>query len=279
MSKTNTGLVAYAKAQLGKPYWYGTFGNTSSYALYKSKKSQYPDNYRWDCKDNQPGTNPSKQLGVKVHDCVGLIKGYLWCDSAEGSPKYNSKQDVSANGMYSVCTRKGTITTMPEVPGVLVFMDHHVGVYIGDGYVIEAKGHKYGVVKTALKGRGWTKWGYCPYITYEEAPKKPTTQPTTKPSSSGKKTVAEIAKEVIEGKWGNGDERKKKLKAAGYDYNAVQKEVNKQLSSGTKKKSITEIAKEVIAGKWGNGATRKAKLEKAGYNYLEVQKEVNRLLK
>ena len=109
---------------------------------------------------------------------------------------------------------------------------------------------------------------------------KPTTAPTTKPSSSSKKTVAEIAKEVMEGKWGNGDERKKKLKAAGYDYNAVQKEVNKLVSASTsKKKSVTEIAKEVIAGKWGNGATRKAKLEKAGYNYNEVQKEVNRLLK
>ena len=44
-----------------------------------------------------------------------------------------------------------------------------------------------------------------------------------------KKTVSEIAKEVITGKWGAGDTRKAKLKAAGYDYNAVQKEVNKLL--------------------------------------------------
>ena len=39
--KTNTGLVAYAKAQLGKPYWYGTFGQTASEALYKDKSRQY----------------------------------------------------------------------------------------------------------------------------------------------------------------------------------------------------------------------------------------------
>ncbi len=38
-----------------------------------------------------------------------------------------------------------------------------------------------------------------------------------------------VAKEVIAGKWGNGDARKKKLQAAGYDYNAVQKEVNRLL--------------------------------------------------
>ena len=41
-----------------------------------------------------------------------------------------------------------------------------------------------------------------------------------------KKSIDEIAREVIQGKWGNGAERKQKLTAAGYDYNAVQKRVN-----------------------------------------------------
>ncbi len=45
-------------------------------------------------------------------------------------------------------------------------------------------------------------------------------------TASSKKSVTEIAKEVLDGKWGNGDDRKKKLKAAGYDYAAVQKKVN-----------------------------------------------------
>lgn len=44
--------------------------------------------------------------------------------------------------------------------------------------------------------------------------------------TKSKKSVDMLAKEVIAGKWGNGDERKKKLTAAGYDYNAVQKRVN-----------------------------------------------------
>lgn len=48
-------------------------------------------------------------------------------------------------------------------------------------------------------------------------------------TSSSKKSITEIAKEVISGKWGNGDDRKKRLKAAGYDYTAVQKEVNRLL--------------------------------------------------
>ena len=82
---------------------------------------------------------------------------------------------------------------------------------------------------------------------------------------------------MIAGKWGSGDERKKKLTAAGYDYDAVQKKVNELLKASTKK-SAAEVAKEIVAGKWGNGADRKKKLEAAGYNYTEVQKEVNKLL-
>ena len=102
-------------------------------------------------------------------------------------------------------------------------------------------------------------------------------------STTVKKSNTEIAKEVISGKWGNGTERKTRLAAAGYDYNAVQAEVNKLLgkttTASTTKKSNTEIAKEVIQGKWGNGATRKAKLKAAGYDYNAVQAIVNKLLK
>ena len=96
-------------------------------------------------------------------------------------------------------------------------------------------------------------------------------------SAPAKKSNAEIAKEVIAGKWGNGDDRKKKLQAAGYDYNAVQAEVNKQLGSSgsTPKKSVDTIAQEVIAGKWGNGDDRKNRLTAAGYDYNAVQKAVN----
>lgn len=97
-------------------------------------------------------------------------------------------------------------------------------------------------------------------------------------TTSNKKDVTTVAKEVIAGKWGSGDERKKKLTAAGYNYDTVQKKVNELLKASAKK-SVAEIAKEVVSGKWGNGAERKKKLEAAGYNYAEVQKEVSKLLK
>lgn len=202
--KTAKGLVEYAKAQLGKPYWYGTFGQAASKSLYNQKRKQYLAYYLWSYKNYEEG--------VKVHDCVGLIKGYLWCDSPYNAhPHYNSLQDISANTMRSKCTKSGSISTIPEVAGVLVFMKGHTGVYIGNGEVIEARGRKYGVVKTKLKDRAWKWWGYCPYITYQD--EKPV-------------DIDALAREVINGKYGNGAERKKKL---GSLYKQVQKRVNEIL--------------------------------------------------
>lgn len=101
--------------------------------------------------------------------------------------------------------------------------------------------------------------------------------------STGKKSLATIAKEVIAGKWGNGVDRQRNLERAGYSYSKVQAEVNKQLGGGSKpvapkKKSITTIAKEVLAGAWGNSDARVARLKKAGYNYKDVQAAVNKML-
>ena len=90
------------------------------------------------------------------------------------------------------------------------------------------------------------------------------------------KTIIQLAREVLKGKWGNGADRRNRLTAAGYDYNAVQTEVNRLVNSG--KKSNETIAKEVIDGKWGNGADRKNRLTAAGYDYNAVQTLVNKML-
>ena len=64
--------------------------------------------------------------------------------------------------------------------------------------------------------------GYSVYDTNGKLKYTPTKQ-------TAKKTVTELAKEVIQGKWGNGSERKQKLTQAGYDYDKVQAEVNRLL--------------------------------------------------
>lgn len=100
------------------------------------------------------------------------------------------------------------------------------------------------------------------------------------PAVGGLKSVDKIADEVIAGKWGNGENRKKALANAGYDYLAVQNRVNEKLGAGTQapSKSVNEIANEVIRGEWGNGAERKQRLDGAGYDYLAVQNHVNEKL-
>ena len=101
---------------------------------------------------------------------------------------------------------------------------------------------------------------------------------TPKPSKKSNETIAQ---EVISGAWGNGEDRKNKLIAAGYDYNIIQSIVNQKLGSKpiSNKKSNETIADEVIQGKWGNGQDRKNKLQAAGYDYNAIQAIVNRKLK
>ena len=105
-----------------------------------------------------------------------------------------------------------------------------------------------------------------------------------KPSApSGNKSNEELANEVIAGKWGNGADRKARLEAAGYNYNAVQSIVNQKLSGGSSTpkptlKSNETIAQEVINGAWGNGQDRKDRLTAAGYNYSAIQSIVNQKL-
>ena len=113
----------------------------------------------------------------------------------------------------------------------------------------------------------------------EEAAKAAQERKEAAAKKAEKSKIEDIAKEVIEGKWGNGQERKEKLTAAGYDYSEVQGMVNDILHGVTDKdKKLEEVAKEVIQGKWGNGQERYDKLTAAGYNYDEVQALVNKML-
>lgn len=105
----------------------------------------------------------------------------------------------------------------------------------------------------------------------------------SKPKVKAKKSNEDVAKDVISGKYGNGQERKKKIEAEGYSYSIIQDIVNQMISNNSAKKSpkksIDEIAKAVIRGDYGNGESRKQKLEAEGYNYSEIQNRVNQLLK
>ena len=159
---------------------------------------------------------------------------------------------------------------------ILLNDSHHVAMYCGNGKEVEASINEKGKATGGKPGdqtckefliRSYRNYPWNRVLRYS----------TVETSSDSKKSINEVAREVIAGKWGNGDDRKNRLTAAGYNYSEVQATVNR-LASGKPAKSVTEVAREVIAGKWGNGDARKKKLIAAGYDYIAVQKEVNRLL-
>lgn len=166
MSKTNIGLVAFAKAALAAKlgYVYGTFGQTCTAALLDQKAKQYPAN---NLAGGAMRTVGNKWLNRRVVDCSGLIKYYLMADDVGDNPTYNAKYDTN---LFNAATEKGPISTLPEIPGTCLYMPGHTAVYLGNGVVIEAAGTAYGVVQSKLPncytGRAWTHWYKAPGITY-----------------------------------------------------------------------------------------------------------------
>ena len=165
-TKNAADLVAYAIHAWGSGWGYvwGTYGNVLTDALLTYKTEQYPDSV-----GNYEDFIRSNWLGGRTTDCVGLIKGYGWLNADTMEIQYGTHgmPDIGANQMYYNATESGAIDTMPDIPGLAVWHEGHIGIYIGGGQVIEAMGTKYGVVKTELANRGWTHWLKVPYINYD----------------------------------------------------------------------------------------------------------------
>lgn len=106
---------------------------------------------------------------------------------------------------------------------------------------------------------------------------QPASTPVTSAPAGGLLPLDQVARQVIAGAWGNGDDRTRRLTNAGYNAAAVQAEVNAILSGAPApaQKSMDEIVAEVIAGQWGNGSERSRRLQAAGYSPTAVQAAVN----
>ena len=190
MSKTGAGLAKWAEDvyKSGRyVYWYGTYCNPCTNDLLEGKTKQYPTHYT----DKRKATYQKHiQQGKIATDCNGLIEGYAWEENGEIKRNRNDVPDRSASGMYNAARYKGKIADgMPEIPGILVWTKTkaHVAVYIGNGYVIEARGFSYGVPKNKLSSRGFVYWGDYAYIDYtadEFAKMKAASNYSEKPNSS-----------------------------------------------------------------------------------------------
>lgn len=170
-------------------------------------------------------------------DCVCLIKGILWGWNGNKNKIYggaiyktNNVPDIGANTIINNC--KNISTNFANIEkGELVWIKGHVGIYVGDGKVVECTPKwtnnvqitNLGNIAEYKKGnyRIWTKHGKLPYINY-------VTNETQKESTI-KKSNEEIARECIKGLWGNGNARRCALIKAGYDYKEVQSIVNQLL--------------------------------------------------
>lgn len=172
MFKSAAGLVAWAEKAIanGWVYWYGTCAYKCTESLLRRKTEQYPEHYG---SKRQATYKKHVAAGKTCADCIGLIKGYAWDkdgDVETRGDKYgaNGMPDKSSSGMYKAAKIKGKIATMPDIPGILVWTKNqaHVGIYVGGGMVVEARGYAYGVQRNKLAARSFTHWGLCPYLEY-----------------------------------------------------------------------------------------------------------------
>lgn len=180
---SNGHFVEFCKGFVGQAYWYGCCVYACTQSLLDRKAAQYSSHYK---ADRMPKYKQAIQKHLLCADCVGLIKGYFWTNGGEkvlesigkATPLFknsyasNGMPDKSANGLFSYAKSKGmewgTIDTIPEIPGLAVRFEGHVGVYIGNGKVVEERGFNYGCVITNLKDRNWLHWYKIPGINYME---------------------------------------------------------------------------------------------------------------
>ncbi len=242
---TASQLVAFVISMIGMPYWYGTCVYICSTSVLNSKTKQYPTHYGSSRMSKYNAAIAAKKVCM---DCVGMIKGFFWTnggagvlDYINGGAKFTNKYasngcpDKSANGMLDWLKKQGCkngkINTLPDVPGILLFSSGHVGVYIGGGYAVEARGFKYGVVKTKVKDRGWTNWAYMPESLLKyDADTTDTTVPTT--ATTLGKRILKRKSPLMTG--ADVKEMQSRLNALGYNCGTADGEFGKNTEKGVK---------------------------------------------
>ena len=180
--KTGEGLARFAEdsAKAHVPYIYATYGAILTEKKLAEVRRLYPERMS----ESRYKYARNHYVGRRTVDCYGLFKDYKWSDgdaefpSINDTPRYDAKTDVNANTAYEKAKVKGPIGTIPEVRGLGVHYDGHVGVYLTGGKVAEARGFDYGTVITDLKDRKWTHWFEETGISYDKPAPDPTPTPT-----------------------------------------------------------------------------------------------------
>lgn len=136
MSKTAAGLIAFAKSKIGTPYVYGAKGTVMSLAKIQALRKMYGSNCVWESDD--------KKAGRVCVDCSGLISWYTGI--VRGSGQYKS----TAVEVIQISKRSDAHI------GWAVWMNGHIGIYLGNDQYIAADGSAYGVRIANLSQNGFT---------------------------------------------------------------------------------------------------------------------------
>lgn len=149
----------------GWGYVWGTYGQILTTSSLDSLAQRIPDHvgrYLSFIQDHW--------LGRRTADCVGLIKGYLWYnpESCEIEYGYGGFTDYDADSMYYAASISGDMTTMPDVPGIALWTQGHVGIYVGNGMVIHASGTRTGIRCQTLASTSFTNWFEVPGVVYPD---------------------------------------------------------------------------------------------------------------
>lgn len=154
-----------------------------------SNKARYCSNHSYNKKPARTKMIQEASASTFGFDCVCLIKGILWGWNGNKTRTYggatyasNGVPDIGADRMISKCSDISYDFDKIEI-GEAVWISGHIGVYIGDGLVIEsspawANGVQITACNRSKDGynrRDWTKHGKLPYIEYVEAEVKDTT--------------------------------------------------------------------------------------------------------
>lgn len=219
-----------------------------------------PNKYVWG------GFFNNKTDGAYHCDCSGLIKAIIWRYPG-GKYESNGLSDHNANTIISKdCTSVSTNMSASAItPGEVVWLEGHIGIYIGNGYVIESTPKwKNKVQKTKLTDRSWKKHGKLKCLEYEPEKEQ------VKPSINLESAINIIAHYVINGSYGNGHENRSKG-----IYSDVRDLVNgeKIRRTGDLLTALKKVASEVKRGTFGNGHENRKDAV-----YKLVREEVNKIL-
>jgi len=161
---TSEGLLETARKCLDIPtvYVWGAQGEQVTRRSLKEFKKSFPEKF-----DHRKirELKPFCGKGYRGFDCSGIMRFYAM--GGFDHFNYNPYADLNCAKMLASSSRSGTIDTLPEEPGLCLYMEGHTGVYEGDGSVIESTPNPRfgnGVVRTRLSDRPWTHWFEMPWV-------------------------------------------------------------------------------------------------------------------